>query len=183
MPEISPNTRRCLIMVRQRRVLVLDIFLCTYRLNTATQQVGTWMAVKVRGRLDALPPAFTRGVPPVRRPGGGGSTNSRQQSVKQNSLSVFAVLISHSFFERYTGDGLPPIPVCALVSPPSQVRGARTRTASGRAPLDKQLCKSQFYALLSKTVKPIFTFCDWVQVCGCVPIPASHREASSPQSR
>ena len=125
MPEISPNTRRCLIMVRQRRVLVLDIFLCTYRLNTATQQVGTWMAVKVRGRLDALPPAFTRGVPPVRRPGGGGSTNSRQQSVKQNSLSVFAVLISHSFFERYTGDGLPPIPVCALVSPPSQVRGGK----------------------------------------------------------
>ena len=73
MPEISPNTRRCLIMVRQRRVLVLDIFLCTYRLNTATQQIGIWMAVKVRGRLDALPPALVRGVIPVRTLVSGGA--------------------------------------------------------------------------------------------------------------
>ena len=33
-------------------------------------------------------------------------------------------------------------------SPPSQVRGARPRTASGHKPLPKQLCKFQFAALL-----------------------------------
>ena len=42
------------------------------RLDPENRQIGIWRAVKVRGRLDALPPAFTRGVAPVRTlvPGG-----------------------------------------------------------------------------------------------------------------
>ena len=48
-----------------------------------------------------------------------------------------------------------------------------------RTPLPKQLCKFQFLFLLRNDKH----FCDWVPVCGCTPIPASHRGASSPQSR
>ena len=44
-------------------------------------------------------------------------------------LSLFNAL----FCEKYVDDGLPPVPVCALVPPPSQVRGARPCTTS--APL------------------------------------------------
>ena len=36
----------------------------------------------------------------------------------QYYLYMFAGLIFVSFYERYAGNGLPPIPVCALVSPP-----------------------------------------------------------------
>ena len=42
--------------------------------------------------------------------GTGGSTNSRQQNVK-NDLAVFTVLFFTLFCERYAGDGLPPPPV------------------------------------------------------------------------
>ena len=95
------------------------------------EKSGICRAVKVRGWIDALPPAFTRGVSKVAHTGDGGSTKFRQQSVKQIFIFLcFPSLFFVYFYERYVGDWLPPMPVCALVSPPSQVRGARPCSAS-----------------------------------------------------
>ena len=44
-----------------------------YRDFSTSIQIGICRAVKVRGRLDALPPAFTRGVAPVRTLVSGGA--------------------------------------------------------------------------------------------------------------
>ena len=73
-------------------------------------------------RVDAvrgLAPRTCEGGATSSQTGGGGSTNSRQQSVKQKYLSVLQFLFFAPFCERYMGDGLPPSPVCALVTPPS----------------------------------------------------------------
>ena len=69
---------------------------------------GQWRSVSIR--YTALPPALVRGVVRVAHTGTGGSTNSRQQNVK-NDLAVFTVLFFTLFCERYAGDGLPPPPV------------------------------------------------------------------------
>ena len=45
----------------------------------------------------------------------------------------------------------PPVPALAQGHPPSQVRGARPRTASTRTPFNKQLYKFQFAPLLRET--------------------------------
>ena len=38
---------------------------CAHRAGATSIQIGICRAVKAHGWLDALPPAFTRGVPPV----------------------------------------------------------------------------------------------------------------------
>ena len=102
---------------------------------------GQWCAVSMR--YTALPPALVRGVS-LRQRRDGGSTNFRKQSVNSIIFLCLPFLFFALFCEGYAGDALPPVPVCGLVPPPSQVRGARTCTASPRKPFTKQLYTFQF---------------------------------------
>ena len=93
--------------------------------NAAVREIGLWRAVKARGWLDALPPAFTRGVPPVRTLVAGGarhphifSQNGTKIRIANTEREYCLMLCCRKFV-------LPPPPVCALEAPPSQVRGAR----------------------------------------------------------
>ena len=97
------------------------------------RQCAHWLAKTgnsmVRGWSDALPPALVRGVS-LRQRRDGGSTNFRKQSVNSIIFLCLPFLFFALFCEGYAGDALPPVPVCGLVPPPSQVRGARPCTAS-----------------------------------------------------
>ena len=120
----------------------------------------------MRGRLDALPPAFTRGVARVAHTGAGGSPSSAfvsQKGAKNKNSNHRKIIL---FDALVPGIRTPPVPALAQghfnqgmiapgnhwnfdslrAAPPSQVRGARPRTASTRTPFNKQLYKFQFVA-------------------------------------
>ena len=98
-------------------------------------------------RGSALAPRTCEGGATSSQTGGGGSPSPAylsQKSVKNRTVNT-----ARSFFAFCCREFvLPPVPVCALVPPPSQVRGARPRTASTRTPFNKQLYKFQFLSQL-----------------------------------
>ena len=121
-------------------------------------------------RYAALPPAFMRGVVRVAHTGTGGSPSSAylsQKRAKKNSKHRKIIL----FDALLPGIRTPPVPALAQghfnqgmiapgnhwnfdslrAAPPSQVRGARPRTASTRTPFNKQLYKFQFAPPLRET--------------------------------
>ena len=82
-----------------------------------------WCAVSMR--YASSPPALVRGVPPVRRPGGGGSTSSAclsQESVKNRTGNT-----ERSFYFTFCCRefALPPIPVCATLITPLVNEGGK----------------------------------------------------------
>ena len=81
--------------------------------------------VRASMRYAVLPPAFTRGVPPVRFPGGGGSPSItylytkrfEEQGCKHRKIMLFYALLS----EIRT----PPAPVCATFGTPLTSAGGK----------------------------------------------------------
>ena len=113
----------------------------------------------MREWIDALPPAFTRGVSPVRTLVTGGvripSCRAFNRIIFLYLPSLFLVL----FCERYVGDELPPVPVCATLTTPSHKCAGQGRVPyRHRSPLPKHLCKFQFIFLLRKTDTHISLF-------------------------
>ena len=107
---------------------------CAYRFHAGRIQIGICRA----GGAAALAPRTCEGGVPALAQGRGEYEFPATEHQIELSFCVCHPLLFVSFYDRNVGDGLPPIPVCALVSPPSQVRGARPRTASGHKPLPKQ---------------------------------------------
>ena len=119
-------------------------------------------------RYAALPPAFTRGVVPVRTLVPGGVRHPHPFHKKCEEWNC-----KHRKINYWTLSELrtPPVPALAQghfthgmiapgnhwhfeslrAAPPSQVRGARPRTASTRTPFNKQLYKFQFAPPLRET--------------------------------
>ena len=61
----------------------------------------------------------------ARRAGGVRIPGSRAKSRIVYLYFIVQIFILISFYVRHVIDGLPPSPVCALVTPPSQVRGGK----------------------------------------------------------
>ena len=102
-------------------------------------------------RYAALPPALVRGVPPVLKLVAGGVRIPGCRALNRIIFLYLPSLFLVLFCERYVGDELPPVPVCATLTTLSQVRGARRLTAR----LPKRAAKFQFAILLRN---PICTF-------------------------
>ena len=79
----------------------------------------------VCGWLDALPPAFTRGVPPVRTLVAGGVRIPGCRALNRIIFLYLPSLFLVLFSERYVGDELPPLPVCATITTPLTSAGGK----------------------------------------------------------
>ena len=103
-----------------------DIRLRAYRFYAASIQIyklGICRAVKVRGRLDALPPAFTRGVAKVAHTGAGGSPSSAfvsQKGAKNKNSNHRKIIL---FDALVPGIRTPPVPALAQGHPPHKCGG------------------------------------------------------------
>ena len=89
----------------------------------AVRQIGICRAVKVRGRLDALPPAFTRGVARVAHTGAGGSPSSAfvsQKGAKNKNSNHRKIIL---FDALVPGIRTPPVPALAQGHPPHKCGG------------------------------------------------------------
>ena len=100
-----------------------------------------------------LAPRVYEGGATSSQTGGGGSTNFQKQSVKQNFFCICRPYSSFFFEKDILVTNSPRYQCALLFPPPSQVRGARTCTASARTPLDKQLRKFPFSCLPVKRRK------------------------------
>ena len=140
----------------------------------ARLQIGIWQRVLASGRLDALPPAFTRGVSPVRTLVTGGARQpyifhkmaQRTRTATQKDTFVLRSAAGNSYSPRHQFEN--------WWHPPSQVRGARPRTASTRAPFTKQPDKFQFVVQLINADKHILKFTLLFR-CFCANLTSVHR--------
>ena len=115
---------------------------------SASIQIGICRAVKVRGRLDALPPAFTRGVAKVAHTGAGGSPSSAfvsQKGAKNKNSNHRKIIL---FDALVPGIRTPPVPALAQGHPPHKCGGQGRVPHRHRSPLPKQPYKFQFSCLL-----------------------------------
>ena len=91
--------------------------------NKENRKIGICRAVKVRGRLDALPPAFTRGVARVAHTGAGGSPSSAfvsQKGAKNKNSNHRKIIL---FDALVPGIRTPPVPALAQGHPPHKCGG------------------------------------------------------------
>ena len=108
-----------------RPTLLGDFPACCGRRNASPTplQIGICRAVKVRGRLDALPPAFTRGVARVAHTGAGGSPSSTfvsQKGAKNKNSNHRKIIL---FDALVPGIRTPPVPALARGHPPHKCGG------------------------------------------------------------